>query len=143
MSQSLQKIKMGNLQLPDGKERVRPVKAVLMRWALTGETVDKILEKEPRGLAEDAAFKIVENIESAARGTANAMRAVVTLRLLMDGLEEGQVGPSIPVTLIDRVIQTNDGKPSTRVQEVQITGQLSAGQVQEEEQEDGGESERQ
>lgn len=112
--------------LSDGKDKVRPVKAVLMRWALTEDlSVADILDKSTTtmSLPEYAAWMLVKNVEDATPGSRQRQQALEALRVIMDGLEEGQIGPQIPVTLIDSLIET-DGVYS-RKKEVQTQTKVS------------------
>jgi len=96
---------------PDGKVELRPVKAVVMRWASTGLTVGQILDMDVRALTlpEYAAYKLVKNMYEAVDGTRPAQQAFEAFRMVVDGLEPGQVGPMIPVTYIDRLTESSDG----------------------------------
>lgn len=129
----LQKIKMGKLQIPDGKERVRPVKAVLMRWVVSGVTVDDILAERPNSIQEFVAQQLVKNVKDAVSGTRVCQQATEALRMMIDGLEEGQEGIRVPVTIIDRVMQDAAGE-LTQSREISKTVQLTF----EKEEENGG-----
>lgn len=102
---------MKPLAIPDGKERVRPVKAVLTRWSVEGITIQEILDKSPGQLTipEFFAYMHIRNVWDATAGSRIRQFATEAGRALMDGLEEGQVGPAFPVTLIDRLTELNDG----------------------------------
>lgn len=107
---------------PDGKSELRPAKAVLMRWASTGMTIEQILDRKNNELTlpEFVAFSLVRNVDRAPAGSRSAIAATEALRMVLDGLEAGQIGPVIPVTLIDRLTESSDGTVQ-RTKEVQQT----------------------
>jgi Asp-tRNA(Asn)/Glu-tRNA(Gln) amidotransferase B subunit len=111
--------------IPEGKERVRAVKAVVMRWITNAVLVDDILVVRPRTVQEWAAQRFFVNCNEAKPGSRNAIVAAEALRKLIDGLEEGEAGQIMPVTLIDRIIHDNLNGGVTREQEIHQTVQLT------------------
>jgi hypothetical protein len=114
------------LVIPEGKERVRAVKSCVMRWIIEGRLVNDILE--PRGNAlpvqEYIARLFFVNAAEAQPGTKVAIYAAEALRKLVDGLEEGEVGQQVPVTLIDRILHDSLTGAISHQQELQMTQQV-------------------
>jgi hypothetical protein len=118
------------MALPEGKERVRPVKAVLLRWIATETTVDDILAERSLGLAEWTAVQFVKNVKEAKAGTPARRFCLEALRTMLDGAEDSELGIRVPVTLIDRVTQTGTDEP-VRTQEVHQQVQLRLSEPEE------------
>ena len=109
----------------DNKQEVRPIKAALLAWSVQGMTVQQILDKpvESMTIPEYAAYMHIRNIHDAAPGSRPRQFALEQLRMILDGLEPGQTGQIIPVTLIDRITES-DGVVS-RAREVEMQQKVS------------------
>lgn len=117
----------------EGQEKIKAVKAVVMRWMVDGKSMDEILTMDPRHLTipEFVAWREFKNAHESSEGTQAGIRAAETLRLIIDGPEDtadSKANLGAIVTLIDRLTAEKQ-VPTATVTFIEDKPQLTEGKT--------------